>query len=371
MVVSREPNALVEQFIVAMPKVELHIHLEGSVQPTTLLELARKNDIALPARDQREVTDYFQFRDFSHFLDVYMAVCECLRSPGDFARIVEELGEQAAAQNIRYLEVHFNPESHVRKRGVPFTAMLEGMNRGRMVARDRFGIELRWIADGIRDAEPGPISVMQTVDWISGLSPTDGVVALGLGGDELGHPPSDFVAAFAKARAAGLHTVAHAGETTGPETIWSSLHDLHVERIGHGVRAVEDPALLSHLAKTGIPLEICPTSNIRTRVVEGVADHQIRRLDDAGVRVTLSTDDPALFGCTLSDEYRILVRDFGYQVDDVKRISMNAVEASFLAPEEKQSMIAEFEQSWAVLLHDLGEGSAAHGPGAAASINSR
>ncbi len=356
---TKEPNEIIEQFIAAMPKVELHLHLEGSVRPTTLLELARKHAITLPATNEREVIDYFQFRDFSHFIEIYMAICECLRTPEDFARIVEELGERAAAQNIRYLEVHFNPEPHVRKRGISFTAMLDGMNRGRMAARHRFDVEMRWIADGVRDAESGPISVMITVDWLTGLTVADGVVALGLGGDEIGHPPAQFAAAFAKARAAGLHTVAHAGETTGPETIWSSLRDLQVERIGHGVRAVDDPLLLAHLAEAGIPLEMCPTSNVRTRVVDQSTAHPFRRIDKAGVCVTLNTDDPALFGCTLTDEYRVLTRDFGYQLDDIKRISINAVEASFLVPEQKRSMIAEFREAWVSLLDNLGAGSPA------------
>ena len=170
-----------ETFIRRMPKAEIHIHLEGSVRPGTLLELARRNGVQPPADDEAGLRDFFRFRNFPHFIEVYIAVCNCLRTPEDFATIVRELGEDAAAQNIRYLEIHFNPETNVRKRGLDFHAMLAGMNRGRAAARERWGVEMRWIADGVRDSETSPFSVTRTVDWISDLSPDDGVVALGLG----------------------------------------------------------------------------------------------------------------------------------------------------------------------------------------------
>ncbi len=234
-------DSRLETFIRRMPKAEIHVHLEGSVRPATLLELAQRNGVQPPAGDEAGLREFFRFRDFPHFIEVYIAVCSCLRTPEDFATIVLELGEDAAAQNIRYLEIHFNPETNVRKRGLDFHQMLAGMNRGRAEARERWGVEMRWIADGVRDSETSPYSVTQTVDWITALSADDGVVALGLGGNEVGYPPAPFVADFARARAAGLHTVAHAGETTGHATICDSLDFLGVERIGHGVRAMENP----------------------------------------------------------------------------------------------------------------------------------
>jgi len=354
-VLTVENHLLIERFITVMPKVELHLHLEGAVRPATLLELSQRHGIGLPAVDEPGIADYFRFRNFAHFIEIYMAICECLRTPEDFARIVEELGEDAAAQHLRYLEVHFNPEPHVRKRGLTFDAMMNGMNRGRVAVRERHGVEMRWIADGVRDAESGPISVMTTVDWISGLRPDDGVVALGLGGAEIGHPPGEFAAAFERAREAGLHTVAHAGETTGPEAIWSTLRELKVERIGHGVSAIDDPLLIEHLIASSVPLEICPTSNVRTRVVNRYEDHPFRRLDEAGVCVTVNTDDPALFGCTLTDEYRVLWRNFGYGIDDLKRISLNAVEASFLSPAAKRWLASTFRAEWKTIESTLND----------------
>lgn len=339
-------NSNLAQFIAEMPKAELHIHLEGAIQPATLLRLAERNGTILPFRDEAEMTRFFQFRDFPHFIEVFIIVCDSLRAPEDFTLVVTDLGEDAARQNIRYLELHFNPEPHVRRRGLRFDEIMAGINRGRDEVRDRWGIDLRWIADGVRDAESGPGSVDITVDWISALDPADGVVALGLGGNEVGSPPHLFSDAFARARAAGLHVVAHAGETTGPDTIRDSLDLLGAERIGHGIRAVDDPALVARLAGEQIPLEICPTSNLRTGVVPDFQRHPLRRLDDAGVLVTVSTDDPALFGTTLTDEYLLLATEFGYGVDDIERIALNSVRAAFLPETEKAAMLASFTAAY-------------------------
>jgi aminodeoxyfutalosine deaminase len=337
-----------------MPKAELHIHLEGSVRPATLLELARRNGVALPAENEAGLRDFFRFRDFPHFIEVYIAVCTCLRTPDDFATIVSELGEDAAVQNVRYLEVHFNPETNVRKRGLDFHEMLAGMNRGRAEARKRWGVEMRWIADGVRDSETSPYSVTRTVDWIAALPPEDGVVALGLGGNEVGHPPAPFAADFARARAARLRTVAHAGETTGHATICDSLDLLGVERIGHGVSAIENPGLVTRLAHDRIPLELCPTSNVCTGVVPSLAEHPFRAFDDAGVIVTINSDDPPLFGTTLTDEFLILARHWGYDADGLQRIALNAVDASFLADDDRRVLRGRFEAEFRQLRAELG-----------------
>lgn len=335
-----------DQFIIDMPKAELHIHLEGAIQPATLLRLAERNGVTLPFRDEAEMADFYQFRDFAHFIEVFIVVCDSLRTPEDFALVVTDLGEDAARQNIRYHELHFNPEPHVRRRGLRFEEIMAGINQGRDEVRDRWGIELRWIADGVRDAESGPASVDLTVDWISALPEAGGVVGLGLGGNEVGFPPDLFTGAFARARAAGLHVVAHAGETTGPATIRNSLDLLGVERIGHGIRAIDDPALVARLATEQIPLEICPTSNLRTGVVSNLRHHPLRRLDEAGVLVTVSTDDPALFCATLTGEYRLLATEFGYGVEDIERIALNSVRASFLPADAKAVMLDEFTTAY-------------------------
>jgi len=347
-------DAPLETFVRRMPKAEIHIHLEGSVRPATLLELACRNGVRPPAEDEAGLRDFFRFRDFPHFIEVYIAVCSCLRTPQDFATIVRELGEDAAAQNIRYLEIHFNPETNVRKRGLDFHAMLDGMNQGRAEANERWGVEMRWIADGVRDSETSPYSVTQTVDWISALPAEAGVVALGLGGNEVGYPPLPFAADFGRARAAGLHTVAHAGETTGHATICDSLDFLLVERIGHGIRAAENPSLVERLARDRVPLELCPTSNLRTGVVTSLEAHPFRAFDRAGVLVTVNSDDPPLFGTTLTDEFLILARDWGYDADGLQRVALNAVDAAFLSEDERAALRAEFEAEFAALRAELG-----------------
>jgi aminodeoxyfutalosine deaminase len=347
-------DSRLEAFVRRMPKAEIHIHLEGSVRPGTLLALARRNGVAPPADDEAGLREFFRFRDFPHFVEVYIAVCNCLRTPDDFATIVRELGEDAAAQNIRYLEVHFNPESNVRKRGLDFHEMLAGMNRGRAEARERWGVEMRWIADGIRDSETSPYSVTRTVDWIVALRPEDGVVALGLGGDEVGYPPAPFAADFGRARAAGFHTVAHAGETTGHATICDSLDLLGVQRIGHGISAIENPDLIARLARERIPLELCPTSNVCTGVVPSLAEHPFRAFDEAGVVVTVNSDDPPLFGTTLTDEFLVLAQQWGYDADGLQRIALNAVDVSFLPDAERSEMRNAFEAEFAALREALG-----------------
>jgi adenosine deaminase len=347
-------DPLLETFIRRMPKAEIHLHLEGSVRPATLLELAKRNGVAPPAPDEAALREYFRFRDFPHFIEVYIAVCSCLRTPDDFATIVLEVGEDAAAQNIRYLEIHFNPETNVRKRGLDFHQMLAGMNRGRAQARERWDVEMRWIADGVRDSETSPFSVTQTVDWIAALPPEDGVVALGLGGNEVGYPPTPFARDFARARAAALHTVAHAGETTGPQTICDSLDLLGVERIGHGVRAAENPDLVARLARDRVPLELCPTSNVCTGVVPSFAEHPFRAFDEAGILVTVNSDDPPLFGTTLTDEFLVLARHWGYDADGIQRIALNAVDAAFLPGNERADLKEAFEAEFSALRHELG-----------------
>ena len=343
-----------DRLIVAMPKAELHVHLEGTVRAETLRALAARHGVDLPAADDEQLRRFYEFRDFPHFIDVFRTVCECLREPNDFERVVLDLGEEAARQNIRYLEVFFSPEPHVRRRGISFEAMLGGMNAGRAEVRRRHGIEMRWIADGVRDADSGGFSVTQTVEWLKRLAPDQGVLGLGLGGNEVGYPPAPFAEAFVAARRAGLRVVAHAGETTGPETIWATIKELGAERIGHGIRAIEDDELVAYLTETGIPLEVCPTSNLRTGVVASADAHPFRALDDAGVFVTVNSDDPPMFGTTLTDEYRFLVRHFGYDADGIERIALNAVRASFLPPDDKARLLSEFEGAFAELRRDLG-----------------
>jgi adenosine deaminase len=331
-------HAGLQAFIAAMPKVELHVHLEGSIRPATLLTLAAGNGLRLPATDLEGLRDFYRFTDFDHFIRVYFTVSGCLKTVDDFALIAYEFGADMARQRVRYAEVTFTPQTNVANTGLPFEAILEGLNDGRARARASFGVEMAWVLDIVRDA---PETRHTVASWAA--SAVDrGVVGLGLGGPESGNPPEPYADAFAFARAAGLHSVPHAGEVAGPESVWGALRSLQAERLGHGVRSVEDPALLDHLRERQVPLEVCPTSNLRLGVYDSYASHPIRRLWDEGLHVTVNSDDPPMFDTDLVAEYGALATHLGFSARELEQLSLNALQASFLPEARKQELRAGF-----------------------------
>ena len=338
-----------DQIVAMLPKVELHVHLEGTVQPATLFELAQKNGVSLPVADAEALRAWYTFEDFDHFVEIFMTICECLQTPDDFARITYEYGQSMARQNIRYAEVTWSPTTHAGATGkLPWEDLLAAINAGRERARREFGVEMRWIPDIVRCY---PDTASTVVGWLaSPEARSGGVVALGLGGPEVGFPPELFTDAFRQAREHGLHSNPHAGETVGPESIWGAIRSLQAERLGHGVRAVEDPDLVAYLAGRQIPLEICPTSNVRLGVYESYAAHPLRRLLQAGVCVTINSDDPALFETTLNDEYVHAVQDCGLSLDQLRQVGLNAVRASYLPEPDKSHMLAMFEAEYTRVL---------------------
>jgi adenosine deaminase len=326
---------MVPAWIRQLSKIELHVHLEGTVAPETLLELAAGHGIDPGFSSVAEAQAFFAYRDFPHFINVFIQVCDCLRSPADFGRIVREYGECLARQRVMYAELHFSPEPHARRRGIEFHAMLGAMNEARLELQSRYGLELRWIADGVRDAASGPASVERTVDWMIEAGPSSGIVALGLGGDEQRTPPHLFSKAFARARKAGFHVTAHAGETTGPERIRQTVEVLEVERIGHGISARYDPALLELLGRRHIPLELCPTSNLRTGVIPDLESLTLRGMLAAGVPVSINSDDPALFNTSLEEEYARIVDAFSLTKHELVAIVESGITQSFADEEMK------------------------------------
>jgi adenosine deaminase len=337
-------------YLHAAPKAELHVHLDGSIQPATLLTLAERHGVPLPAATVADLREWFTFRDFSHFIEIYLTIGNCLRTGEDYELIAYELGAELARQHARYAEVTFTPATHALRFGIPHDVYFGGMTRGRDRARDDFGVELAWVFDMVHfaDDEVNRKSGDYTASVaIEGMA--DGVVALGMGGPELGHSFERIAPYFARAQAAGLHSAPHAGETRGPESIWGALRVLGAERIGHGVRAVEDPELVAYLAERRVPLEVCPTSNIRLGVYPELAMHPLRRLHDAGVSVTINSDDPPLFNTTLDAEVQLLADPFGLDMDQIDEVLLNGVRYSFLAPERKQIMEAEFRAAMADL----------------------
>ncbi|NSW53891.1 MAG: adenosine deaminase [Anaerolineae bacterium] len=343
-----------EHFIHSLPKAELHVHLEGAIEPETVLTLAQRHAMEerLPARDAAGLRQWFSYRDFGTFLEIYMVIQDLLRTREDFALIAYENGADMARQNICYRELTFTPYTHVhfQRKGVRIEDILLGLEEGRQRAKADFGVEMRWVFDISRnlsfpdngmlryDPEPG----IRTLDYA--LQGRDyGVVALGIGGYEPTAPGRYFRAVFDAAQAAGLPCVPHAGENDGAQSVWDAINLLHADRVGHGVRAWEDPTLVRELAARRIPLEICPTSNIQLKVYPAYADHPFRRLDEAGVIVTVNSDDPPLFNANLTQEYRVLAQHFGYGKSDLVRIARNAFLHSLAEPGTKARLLAEFD----------------------------
>lgn len=332
-------------FIRAMPKVELHVHLEGSIQPATVLMLAERNGMALPAQDLEGLREFYRFTDFAHFLEVYFAVSGCLKTVDDFSTIAYEFGASMARQNIRYAEVTFTPQTNVTNTGLPFNEILAGLNDGRRRAQADFDVEFCWVLDIVRD---NPDSRHQVVEWAVGAM-DQGVVGLGLGGTETGHPPEWFADAYAIARQAGLHSVPHAGEQGGPQSIWGAIRALKAERIGHGVRSTEDRALVDYLVRHQIPLEICPASEICLGVYPSYADHPVGRLWEQGVYITVNSDDPPMFNTNLVGEYQAMADHVGFGASELERLSLNAVQASFLPDARKEALEQGFLSEFARL----------------------
>jgi aminodeoxyfutalosine deaminase len=327
-----------DAFIAALPKVELHLHLVGSASLRTVLELAvRHPDSRLP-RDEDELREFYEFRDFPHFAEVYGAVNDVVREPADVAALVAGAARDLAAQNCRYAELTVTPYAHVQ-RGMPMPAVTEALDIGAGQAREH-GVRIGYIFDIA--SELGGEAARATIDHALN-HPPEALVGFGLGGIEERRPPyrDAFRDAFLAAAAAGLHSVPHAGETAGAESIWEALDGLRAERIGHGIRCLDDPRLVARLRETGIPLEICPTSNVRTRQVADLAAHPFPRLLAEGLIVTVNSDDPPMFGTTLTGEYRAVADAFGLGPAALAGLARNAVRASFLDEPAKQKLLAE------------------------------
>ncbi|MBX6356041.1 MAG: adenosine deaminase [Micromonosporaceae bacterium] len=329
-----------DEFIAGLPKVELHVHHVGSALPRIVAELAARHAGSTPVpTDVDALAEYFTFRDFAHFIEVYLSVVDLIRDEEDVRILTYEVARELARQNVRYAELTVTPYSHV-KRGIPAPAFCEAIEDARARAADELGIELRWCFD--IPGEAGVPAAEETLRIALDERP-EGLVSFGLAGPEIGVPRPPFKPYFDKARAAGLHSVPHAGETTGPQTIWDAIRELHAERIGHGISCVRDPQLVAYLAERRIPLEISPTSNVRTRAVASLAEHPLPALVEAGVLVTINSDDPPMFGTTLNQEYAIAARLLGLDRAGVADLARAGVDASFLPAPEKARLRAEID----------------------------
>lgn len=351
-----EPSQTIQRYLAAVPKAELHVHLEGAIRPETLLTLAKRNHVYLPATNLEELRQWFVFRDFAHFVKIFTAISKCLKTTEDYELIVYEFGEEMKRQNVRYAEVTCSVSTHRYVLGIEYDGFFSGLSRGRERARKDFGVEIRWVFDIVRDianeTERRRRADFTTRVAIEGMG--EGVISLGLGGNEVGTPPELFAPWFEQARAAGLHSVPHAGELAGPACVWSALQTLGAERIGHGVRSSEDPALVSYLAQQQIPLEVCPGSNICLGVYPNFVAHPLPQLYRAGVPLSVNSDDPPLFNLTLNEDLARLHSVFQLELAEIDEIILNGVRHSFLPQERKQAMEGEFRAEMARLRQEMG-----------------
>ncbi|WIM94771.1 adenosine deaminase [Actinoplanes oblitus] len=335
-------------FIAGLPKAELHVHHVGSASPRIVAELAARHEGSSPVpADPEALAKYFEFRDFAHFIEIYLSVVDLIRDAADVRLLTYEIGRELSRQQVRYAELTVTPYSSVR-RGIPAPAFCEAIEDARAGARRDFDVDLAWCFD--IPGEAGLPAAEETLRIALDERP-DGLISFGLGGPEIGVPRPQFKPYFDKARAAGLHSVPHAGETTGPETIWDAIRELGAERIGHGIAAAQDERLMAHLAERQIPLEVCPTSNLRTRAVADLAEHPIGRLVAAGVPVSVNSDDPPMFGTTLEREYAVAADLLGLDRAGVADLARAAVRHSFLSAEGKAALIADIDTYEATAAH--------------------
>ena len=336
---SPSPTSLAD-FIAGLPKVELHVHHVGSASPRIVAELAARHPGKVPS-DPEQLADYFAFRDFNHFIEVYLSVVDLIRTAEDVRLLTYEIGrEMAQEQQVRYAELTCTPYTSVAA-GVPIEAYTEAIEDARVAVERDFGLVLRWIYD--IPGESGIPAADATVQYAVDHAP-DGLIGFGLGGPEVGVPRPQFKPHFDKARAAGLRSVPHAGETTGPGTVWSALRDLGAERIGHGTSAAQDDELLAHLARERIPLEVCPSSNVATGAVGSLAEHPVTRFRDAGVVFSINSDDPPMFSTSLNREYEIAAELLGLDHQGVAELSRTAVRTSFAPAGVQQRILSEIDR---------------------------
>lgn len=314
-----------------IPKIELHVHLEGAIPYDTLWELVQKYGGDGNVPDKATLIQQFEYTDFAHFIETWVWKNQFIREYDDFTMIAEAVARDFAAQNIRYAEVFYSPPDFA-KHGLQTQRITEAIRHGLERVPE---IEVALVADLVRDfgAEQGA-RVLSELAEVQAL----GVIGIGIGGSEQHVPPEVFTHVFEQARALGFRTSAHAGEAAGAESIWGAIHSLKVDRIGHGARAIDDEHLLDYLAQHAIPLELCPLSNVCTRAVESYAQHPVRSYFERGIPISINTDDPKMFGNSLAEEYQLLTEQHGFSHAEIQQLILSAIATSWLSDAKKQQL---------------------------------
>jgi aminodeoxyfutalosine deaminase len=334
------PPTDVAAFVAALPKAELHLHLVGSADPETVLTLARRHPDGGVPTEPGALKQFYEFTSFAHFLDVYARVNLLVRTGADVVVLLDGLARQLSTSHVRYAEVQVTCVRN-RMAGIAPSDLAQALTDGRALAKDRYDVELAWIFDA--DAALGLPGARETLEFAVSRRPP-GTVGIGLAGPETGINRADYAPIFRAARDAGLHSIPHAGETTGPQEVWAAIRDLGAERIGHGISAATDPALMAHLAAHHIALDVCPTSNVRTAAVPSLAQHPLPTLLAAGVPVTIATDDPGMFHTDLNSEYLRCHTEFGLGPHALASLARTAARAAFCPEPTREAILTEIDR---------------------------
>lgn len=327
-----------EGFIHRIPKAELHIHIEGALEPELMMEFATKNNITLPFASVEDIRRAYDFKDLESFLDLYYLGARVLHDEDDFYRLTWHYLQKAAEQNVRHTEIFFDPQSHTA-RGVKFETALAGIHRALKEAGRQLALSSKLIMCFLRhlSAEEAMITLEEARDFKTMIT------GVGLDSSELGFPPENFGPVFDRARQWGFKTVAHAGEEGPPTYIWQALKHLQVDRIDHGVRCLEDPALVEYLVDHQIPLTVCPLSNVRLKVFDQMKQHNLMQMLASGLCVTVNSDDPAYFGGYIEENFLALHQAHSLTAEDVFKLARNGFKASFLDPAAKEKYLSELD----------------------------
>lgn len=321
-----------------MPKVELHVHLEGAIRPETVLELAKRNGVTLPADTLEGLREWYKFRDFAHFVEVYVAVSKCIKTAADVELLAREFLNGQKSQNILHSEVTYTACTIEKYNGIPWPDQLQALKRAREYGEKELGITCCFILDIVRGDTPE--RGLEVAKWAVAAK-DDGICALGLAGEEGRVKASQYREAYEFARANGLPIIPHAGETQGAWSIQDCLDEIAPSRIGHGVQCLQDPSVVDELKKRGITLEVCPSSNVCLNVFPSLAEHPLPELFRQGLKVTINSDDPPMFGTTLTDELIKVADTFNLTKQDLKQLQMNAIDAALVTEERSRELAAE------------------------------
>lgn len=321
-----------------IPKAELHIHIEGSLEPELMFEIADRNNIKLPFNSVEDAKKAYNFQNLQSFLDIYYAAASVLLHEADFYQLTWNYLQKAVSQNVLHTEIFFDPQTHT-DRGIPFAIVINGIQQALKDGKEKLGISSKLILCFLRhlSAESAMATLQEALPY------KNAIAAVGLDSSELGNPPAKFQIVFDKAREEGFLTVAHAGEEGTAEYIWEAIELLKVSRIDHGVRCIQDPHLVKYLADHQIPLTVCPLSNIKLRVFDSMAQHNLKQLLDLGLCVTVNSDDPAYFGGYIVENFAAVEAELNLDNNDIYQLGKNSFAASFLSPEEKQHFIDKLD----------------------------